>query len=85
MNPYESGAVIDMNMGHNSATPAPKAADDAIAAGDGALHGAIDHWMHRALDAERVLLARGLVLEEAAKVCEEREQRLNREDLRALP
>jgi len=22
MNPYESGAVIDMNMGHNSATPA---------------------------------------------------------------
>lgn len=27
MNPYESGAVIDMNMGHNSATPAPIGAD----------------------------------------------------------
>ena len=57
--------------------------DDAIAAGDGTLHGAIDHWMNRALDAERVLLSRGLVLEEAAKVCEEREQRFNREDARA--
>lgn len=27
MNPYESGAVIDMNMGHNSATTAPIGAD----------------------------------------------------------
>lgn len=27
MNPYESGAVIDMNMGHNSATPALIEAD----------------------------------------------------------
>lgn len=27
MNPYESGAVIDMNVGHNSATPAPIGAD----------------------------------------------------------
>lgn len=57
--------------------------DDAIAAGDGTLHGAIDYWTNRALVAERVLLSRGLVLEEAAKVCEEREQRFNREDARA--
>lgn len=57
--------------------------DDAIAAGDGTLHGAIDHWQRRALDAERVLLSRGLVLEEAAKACEERERRANREDVRA--
>lgn len=27
MNPYESGAVIDMSVGHNSATPAPIGAD----------------------------------------------------------
>ena len=27
MNPYESGAVIDMNMGRNRATPAPVGAD----------------------------------------------------------
>ena len=57
--------------------------DDAIAAGDGTLHGAIDHWQRRALDAERVLLSRSLVLEEAAKACEERERRANREDVRA--
>ena len=57
--------------------------DDAIAAGDGTLHGAIDHWRRRALDAERVLLSRSLVLEEAAKACEERERRAIREAVRA--
>ena len=57
--------------------------DDAIAAGDGTLHGAIDHWQRRALDAERVLLSRSLVLEEAAKACEERERRAIREAVRA--
>ena len=37
MNPYESGAVIDMNMGHNSATPAPTGADALRVAAQAAL------------------------------------------------
>lgn len=57
--------------------------EDAIAACDGTLHGSIDHWQRRALNAEQLLLARDLVLEEAAKACDSREQRSNREDVRA--
>lgn len=37
--------------------------DDAIAAGDGTLHGAIDHWQNRALKAEADLAAAQPVLE----------------------
>lgn len=37
MNPYESGAVIDMNMGHNSTTPAPTGADALRVAAQAAL------------------------------------------------
>ena len=37
MNPYESGAVIDMSVGHNSATPAPIGADALRVAAQAAL------------------------------------------------
>lgn len=37
MNQFESGAVIDMNMGHNSATPAPIGADALRVAAQAAL------------------------------------------------
>ena len=37
MNPYESGAGIDMNMGHNSATPATTGADALRVAAQAAL------------------------------------------------
>lgn len=37
MNPFESGAVIDMNMGHNRATPAPIGADALRVAAQAAL------------------------------------------------
>ncbi|MBA0362409.1 hypothetical protein D7V18_12250 [Stenotrophomonas maltophilia] len=36
----------------------PVTMDDALAAGDGTLHGAIDHWQERALRAEAELAAR---------------------------
>lgn len=36
----------------------PVTMDDALAAGDGTLHGAIDHWQERALRAEAALSAR---------------------------
>lgn len=37
MNPFESGAVIDMSVGHNSATPAPIGADALRVAAQAAL------------------------------------------------
>ena len=37
MHPYESGAAIDMNMGHNSATPATTGADALRVAAQAAL------------------------------------------------
>ncbi len=58
--------------------------DDAIAAGDGTLHGAIDHWQQRALSAERILVSRDAVLEEAAQACEARATRASRADMQAM-
>lgn len=44
----------------------PVTMDDALAAGDGTLHGAIDHWQERALRAEAELAARQPVGEPVA-------------------
>lgn len=44
----------------------PVTMDDALAAGDGTLHGAIDHWQERALRAEAELAARQPVGENPA-------------------
>ena len=45
-------AEIDRLRGENARLRHPTAADEAIAAGDGTLHGAIDHWQQRADRAE---------------------------------
>lgn len=65
------------------AAPAQPAQHPDDAAGDGTLHGAIDHWQQRALAAERVLVSRDAVLEEAAKACEAREALAGRADMKA--
>ncbi|WP_414613944.1 hypothetical protein [Stenotrophomonas muris] len=47
----------------------PVTMDDALAAGDGTLHGAIDHWQERALRAEAELAARQPVGEPVCADC----------------
>lgn len=42
--------------------------DDAVAAGNGTLHGAIDYWQERALRAERTLVAYEQAIAEASDV-----------------
>ncbi len=57
-----------LEEGKKIAAHQPVTMDDALAAGDGTLHGAIDHWQERALRAEAELAARQPVgeIDEAA-------------------
>ena len=55
----EDSCDIDDGIRHNHlAARHPVTMDDALAAGDSTLHGAIDHWQERALRAEAELAAR---------------------------
>lgn len=53
-----SGQLAEAIMEAVCAARQPVTMDDALAAGDGTLHGAIDHWQERALRAEAELAAR---------------------------
>ncbi|KOQ69943.1 hypothetical protein [Stenotrophomonas maltophilia] len=65
--PFASQAQLaNVKLGAALAARQPVTMDDALAAGDGTLHGAIDHWQERALRAEAELAARQPVGEPVA-------------------
>ncbi|WP_049427093.1 hypothetical protein [Stenotrophomonas maltophilia] len=68
--PFASQAQLaNVKLGAALAARQPVTMDDALAAGDGTLHGAIDHWQERALRAEAELAARQPVGEPVGYAC----------------
>lgn len=53
-------ASKDLEHIHTCTPPSDSAASEAVASGDGTLHGAIDYWQKRALEAEAKLVSNSL-------------------------